>query len=360
MKFINYEQGTAAWLAWRLSGLGGSDSSAIAGVSPYCTRRELFEIKRGLRSEPKPHPGMLEGIKREPEAREAYIQRTGIFVTPVCGESTTHPFLRRSFDGLSIDNTRAIEIKVTNENDHATALAGRVPEKYFCQITHGHIVAPTVATTDYVSYRPGCPLAIVPVPRNDEACQKLLAIETDFWNAVLKGILPLDDTLNEMLTHMRTALLEEQEIKARQESLRSRIIARIPKDVKRINQAGMLVTRKNLGAGVQYERLIESVGANETELDQYRVPGSFDQDKLIAKFGLDALRDCMLPGQIDYDAWISARGLTNDQVNAHYFAGTPSYQFRIQRDVPEAERISVHDLPSSEVRNDEDSFTFIV
>ena len=36
------------WLDWRRKGIGGSDSSAVMGCSPFCTARDLYYDKRGI------------------------------------------------------------------------------------------------------------------------------------------------------------------------------------------------------------------------------------------------------------------------------------------------------------------------
>ena len=38
------------WLRYRRTGLGGSDAAAIMGVSPFCTKRDLYYDKRGITS----------------------------------------------------------------------------------------------------------------------------------------------------------------------------------------------------------------------------------------------------------------------------------------------------------------------
>ena len=36
------------WLSYRRLGIGGSDAAAIMGVSPFCTKRDLYYDKRGI------------------------------------------------------------------------------------------------------------------------------------------------------------------------------------------------------------------------------------------------------------------------------------------------------------------------
>ena len=37
------------WLSWRRRGIGGSDAAAVMGLSPFCTKRDLYYDKRDIR-----------------------------------------------------------------------------------------------------------------------------------------------------------------------------------------------------------------------------------------------------------------------------------------------------------------------
>ena len=36
------------WLSWRRKGIGGSDAAAVMGLSPFCTKRDLYYDKRNI------------------------------------------------------------------------------------------------------------------------------------------------------------------------------------------------------------------------------------------------------------------------------------------------------------------------
>ena len=36
------------WLSWRRRGIGGSDAAAVMGLSPFCTKRDLYYDKRDI------------------------------------------------------------------------------------------------------------------------------------------------------------------------------------------------------------------------------------------------------------------------------------------------------------------------
>ena len=38
------------WLSFRRKGIGGSDAAAIMGMSPFCTKRDLYYDKLGIQA----------------------------------------------------------------------------------------------------------------------------------------------------------------------------------------------------------------------------------------------------------------------------------------------------------------------
>ena len=38
------------WLRYRRKGIGGSDAAAVLGLSPFCTKRDLYYDKTGIQA----------------------------------------------------------------------------------------------------------------------------------------------------------------------------------------------------------------------------------------------------------------------------------------------------------------------
>ena len=49
LEIIKLKHNSPEWLAFRKTGLGGSDAAAILGLSPFKTNVEVWEEKVGLR-----------------------------------------------------------------------------------------------------------------------------------------------------------------------------------------------------------------------------------------------------------------------------------------------------------------------
>lgn len=134
-----------------------------------------------------PSPAAAEGIRLEPEARDHYARHVGIHVRPVCLQSRLHPWLRASLDGLSLDGTRAVEIKCgARAYEHAEE-HGELPGYYYDQLQHTLAVT-GLQTIDIWCYWPdyGDPLWLSE-ERNDDHITLLLEEEHRFWQRVQRA-----------------------------------------------------------------------------------------------------------------------------------------------------------------------------
>lgn len=218
MKLISLDQDSSEWLAWRDTGLGSSDAASILGLSPWKTRRELWEEKLvryrdqlARLGEPDPDPeltarvraklreqeGKNESAKRrgkdlEPVARAEYEWLFDIAIPPACGVHPGFEFLKVSLDGYSPKHSLFAEIKAPNQRAHEEALYGGVPHYYIPQVLHQFVVS-GMNTCHYISYHPKYPagkkLALVPVRRDQfaEQIEQLLHTEVEFWESVVSG-----------------------------------------------------------------------------------------------------------------------------------------------------------------------------
>ena len=99
------------WLAERRTGLGGTDASAIMGVSRFRTPMQVCLDKWGELPEQPDNDRMRYGRMQEPVIRQWYADTTGRTVTVPDGvvRHSKYPFILGSFDGLT-DDGRLLEI----------------------------------------------------------------------------------------------------------------------------------------------------------------------------------------------------------------------------------------------------------
>lgn len=146
------EQGTQAWDAWRMGGLGSSDAPVVMGVSPFTTRRQLWEEKLGLRRREVNEWATQRGHRYEPRARALYEMQNGfVEMRPALVEHAAYPFLRASLDGFSEDRRVVLEIKWVGKDAFAAAREGVVPDKYWPQLQEQLLVT-GAERADYYSF----------------------------------------------------------------------------------------------------------------------------------------------------------------------------------------------------------------
>lgn len=173
------------WLAWRRTGIGGSDAPAVMDVSPWCTRFQKYEEKVfGKKDEDNASKAFgragEEGARREVEA----LFNKEFFTANV--ERIDNPWIKASLDGLDLDCTTVIEIKKANKEDHALAKKGQVPTKYYPQLQHIVQTLGFAGIVYFSSPADGSKGIALEIPRDDAYIEKeLFPNEREFWNMVV-------------------------------------------------------------------------------------------------------------------------------------------------------------------------------
>lgn len=196
MRFLDLEQGSPDWLAYRMNCIGGSDAPAILDCSPYLSRQELLHEKvTGQRRES--NFAMRRGNRLEPLARAKYAsQYTDLNVIPACVLHDDYDWMLSSLDGITwwrgvhVPQWLA-EIKCWKWQNHKLCLAGKVPEEAYPQIQHqlmttGLDLCDLISYSEHSSFTKEQQLVIVRVEANAEYQAMLFEKEEEFWAEVLK------------------------------------------------------------------------------------------------------------------------------------------------------------------------------
>lgn len=247
-------QQTTAWLEWRRGKIGASDAPIILGVSPWKTRYQLWLEKSGKTPlESGTNYQQQRGIDLEPKARAFYELYNDCDMPPTLVEHSQYPFLAASMDGYNHDLRRGLEIKCPGKADHDTALAGKIPDKYWPQVQHQLLVT-GAEQIDYVSFD-GERGTIVEVKPDREYMAMLLNEEMKFWALVQQGIAPelseqdfkeiTDPALIEKFQRWRDCKLRHMQIDEMLERYKSEILEHV--DHPRIRCAGVQVVKNKKG-----------------------------------------------------------------------------------------------------------------
>ncbi|WP_237706458.1 lambda-exonuclease family protein [Methylibium petroleiphilum] len=255
------KQGTPEWLAWRLNGLGASDAPAVMGRSKWTTPYGLYRQKIGLDPGPKMNPAMMRGIKLEPKARAAYEKHTGNIMVPMVLESTTHPILRASLDGLEIDGSIALEVKCPGEEAHMLAKNGLVPDYYVDQ-TQQQLLVSGAKELHYWSFDGdnGALVIVYPDPARQQA---IIDASLRFWERVTARVWESDEWAA-AATLWRALKMESDAAAEREEAARKALISLLADDEQKREGAGVIVTRVTRKGTVDMAKLLASKGFTYT------------------------------------------------------------------------------------------------
>ena len=133
------------WLSYRRKGIGGSDAAAIMGMSPFCTKRDLYYDKLGIQAvmdeEEDNWVAKEVGHRLEDLVAEIFSRKTGLKVYPV-RKMFRHPlcpFMLADVDFFIDfpDGSKGIlECKTTNYNCQGKWANDSTPVNYEYQGRH--------------------------------------------------------------------------------------------------------------------------------------------------------------------------------------------------------------------------------
>ena len=189
MRVIDFVQGSDLWLAWRNQGITATDSVTILGKNPDLTPWGLWAQKTGLQKAPdlSKNPYVRRGGKLEPVARKWMQEAMGKVLLPVCGEWTTNPLFRASFDGVS-DNGTPVELKVPSENNFQEVKALREQstayKRYYIQVQHQLLVADAMSGYLVFFHEKESPIHFL-IQRDQAVIDEIIIKGGAFWGNVL-------------------------------------------------------------------------------------------------------------------------------------------------------------------------------
>ena len=309
MERIILEQGSDHWLAWRagksftdLNGKfwaaiadGGPRITATAGsvivgqtpaqnsiveslTHPFATPYELYGRYIGTRAPEESNFAMERGQMMELGARSAYCNYVGEEYQPLCVQSTEHPWIGASLDGIDTLQTRGVEIKCPlSDTSHDLAKGGLVPSYYYDQIQWQHLACDNLLELiDYFSYKPNAGVAAPIAVRPDPVRQQYMIEQALLFRVAVMNRVSL--TGSDFDQAARTYLLLNRQIKALESMLeQSKDRLKTLANGKSAAGNGVLVTVADVSGRASWEKVAKAIIA-ETGFDAQRA------DAIVAQY----------------------------------------------------------------------------
>ena len=175
------------WHARRKKGIGGSDSAAVLGVSPWKSPYEVWEDKTGRAIPVEANDAMRAGSKLEKSIREMYSDETGRTVYyPGFAVDKEYPFIVGDVDGLCDD--RIVEIKNCRKEWE------EIPIQYFFQVQH-YMRIFQKPLADLAVLFSGQDFRIFTVEAQPELWETIIPVYQEFWKCVETDTPPELETL---------------------------------------------------------------------------------------------------------------------------------------------------------------------
>lgn len=217
------------WLNWRRKGIGGSDAAAVMGFSPFCTKRDLYYDKCGIRpvldEEESNWVAKEVGHRLEDLVAEIFSKKTGLKVYPIrrMFQHPLYPFMVADVDyfiEFPDGSTGILECKTTNYNCQSKWANDSVPVNYEYQGRHYMSVMNLEKVYFACLYGNNENEFIIRYMERDlDIEEDLIAEEEDFWQQyVQKRIEPpytekADLVLESIRKHYGPADKEEKAVK---------------------------------------------------------------------------------------------------------------------------------------------------
>lgn len=292
MQIVTLEQGSPEWLRWRYAGIGSSDAAQIAAHHGMCEKADwmssldaLYQEKITGIDKQKQNFVMRRGKNGEAPARLACEARIGIPVMPICAAMDENPRIRASFDGISFDGLRTVEIKCPSAGVHELAKKGTIVGYYVPQIVHQGLVAwglperwPEDALIHFYSYVPETKDgALVTVRAWDlrDYASELYKHELAFLTQLDRQVPPCGEDYLGLAMEYASLDAQIKALKERQEALKDVMIALATKrKVKTLQGAGVTLLKAQRAGTVDYARLIAEYSIPSDEVQRYRKKSS--------------------------------------------------------------------------------------
>lgn len=183
------------WLAFRRTGIGGSDAGTVCGLHPYVSKIELWADKTGRLPEKEDTEKMREGRELEEYIAWRFCQKTGKKVRRrnVIYQHDNYDFILANVDREIVGENAGLECKMTSVFNKSDFANGNIPLYFHCQCMH-YMNVKGYDKMYLAVWIPGQDFYDFEIPYNKTEGEALLKMEIDFWNEhIIPDVRPVPD-----------------------------------------------------------------------------------------------------------------------------------------------------------------------
>lgn len=171
------------WLAFRRTGIGGSDAGAVCGLHPYTSKIELWADKTGRLPTKEDNEAMRFGRFAEEYCAIRFCDETGKKVERrnAVFQHDKYDFITANIDRKVVGENAGLECKTTNAFNSSDFENGEIPRYYYVQCMHYMNVMGfekmylAILVGNHAFYW-------FEIPYDKSEGEALLKMELDFWN----------------------------------------------------------------------------------------------------------------------------------------------------------------------------------
>lgn len=181
----------AEWLTQRRQTIGGSDASAIIGLSPYATPYTVWADKTGRLPDKEDSEAMRLGRDLEDYVAKRWCEATGKKVRRLQAMlyNPEYPHAHADVDRMVVGEDAGLECKTTSTLNIAQFRGEDFPEKYYAQCVH--YLAVTGCKRWYLAVLVfGRGFFTYTLERDEAEIKALMDAEADFWRTVETDVPP--------------------------------------------------------------------------------------------------------------------------------------------------------------------------
>lgn len=270
------------WLRMRKTGIGGSDAAAVCGLNPYASAMTVYHEKISDDVSEDDNEPMRQGRDLEEYVAKRFAEATGLKVrrSNVMYRNGEYPFMIADIDRLIVGEDAGLECKTASAYQADKWKDGEIPAHYLIQCYH--YMAVTGKKSWYIAVVIlGREFKYRKVMWDDAVIQNLTAIESEFWNRhIVQKVMPepdgskiCDEVLEQYFHTARKGSMIpltgfDEKLERREELLK--LIAKLEKEQKKIEQEVKLFMKENESAGSEKYRVMWS-NVDTTRLDTKKI-----------------------------------------------------------------------------------------